>query len=375
MMPTTSNTTTTPAVDLAGVEKRFGDFVAVRHLDLQIQPGEFFSIIGPSGCGKTTTLRMVAGFEDPTAGRVSVSGQDMTGVRPYRRPVNTVFQSYPLFPHLDVFENVAFGLREARVGKAELRTRVAEAIALVQLEGRERSRPRKLSGGQQQRVALARALVNRPDVLLLDEPLGALDLKLRTEMQTQLKDLQRGVGVTFCYVTHDQGEAFSMSDRVAVMNLGLLEQVGTPEDVYHRPTSLFVADFVGKANRFQGRIQSADAGVYTVDIEGIGSRRVPGPDRLATGAEVVVVVRPENLRVTPAQDRNGLTATVVDGAFLGAVRTVRLQARGLGELIAAAGGAVGAPAPGATVSLTWDDDHAWLVPTDGNGEVPAARPA
>ena len=188
----------------------------------------------------------------------------MTGVRPYRRPVNTVFQSYALFPHLDVFENVAFGLREARVGKAEVRARVAEAISLVQLEGREQSRPRKLSGGQQQRVALARALVNRPDVLLLDEPLGALDLKLRTEMQTQLKDLQRGVGVTFCYVTHDQGEAFSMSDRVAVMNLGLLEQVGTPEDVYHRPASLFVADFVGKANRFQGRIVEGGAGVYTV---------------------------------------------------------------------------------------------------------------
>ena len=357
---------TTPAVDLAGVEKRFGDLVAVRHLDLQIEPGEFFSIIGPSGCGKTTTLRMVAGFEDPTAGRVSVSGRDMTGVRPYRRPVNTVFQSYALFPHLDVFENVAFGLREARVGKAEVRARVAEAISLVQLEGREQSRPRKLSGGQQQRVALARALINRPDVLLLDEPLGALDLKLRTEMQTQLKDLQRGVGVTFCYVTHDQGEAFSMSDRVAVMNLGLLEQVGTPEDVYHRPASLFVADFVGKANRFQGRINEGGSGVYTVDIAGIGSRRVSGPGGLSSGTEVVVVVRPENLRAAPTETRNGLTATVVDASFQGAVRTVRLQAAGLGELTAAAGGAGSAPAPGSTVSLTWDDDHAWLIST-GDG--------
>ena len=363
----TTTATTTPAVDLAGVEKRFGDFVAVRHIDLQIEPGEFFSIIGPSGCGKTTTLRMIAGFEDPTAGRINVSGKDMTGVRPYRRPVNTVFQSYALFPHLDVYENVAFGLREARVGKGEMRTRVAEAISLVQLEGRERSRPRKLSGGQQQRVALARALVNRPDVLLLDEPLGALDLKLRTEMQTQLKDLQRGVGVTFCYVTHDQGEAFSMSDRVAVMNHGLLEQVGTPEDVYHRPRSVFVADFVGKANRFRGRIQSVDAGVYTVDIDSIGARRVPGPEGLAPGAEVAIVVRPENLRVVPGPEVNGLTATVVDAAFLGAVRTVRLQAAGLGELTAAAGGAGGAPAPGSTVSLTWDDDHAWLIRANGDG--------
>ena len=358
---TATTTTTTPAVDLAGVEKQFGDLVAVRHLDLQIQPGEFFSIIGPSGCGKTTTLRMVAGFEDPTAGRVSVSGKDMTGVRPYRRPVNTVFQSYALFPHLDVYENVAFGLREARVGKAEVRVRVAEAISLVQLEGRESSRPRKLSGGQQQRVALARALVNRPDVLLLDEPLGALDLKLRTEMQTQLKDLQRSVGVTFCYVTHDQGEAFSMSDRVAVMNLGLLEQVGTPEDVYHRPASLFVADFVGKANRFRGRVTDGSSGVYTVDIDGIGSRRVPGPDGIPSGAEVVVVVRPENLRATPAESRNGLTATVIDAAFLGAVRTIRLQAAPLGELTSAAGGAGAAPAPGSTVSLTWDETHAWLI--------------
>jgi spermidine/putrescine transport system ATP-binding protein len=360
---TTTTTTAAPAVDLAGVEKRFGDFVAVRHLDLQIQPGEFFSIIGPSGCGKTTTLRMVAGFEDPTAGRVSVGGRDMTGVRPYRRPVNTVFQSYALFPHLDVFENVAFGLREARVGKAEVRERVAEAIRLVQLEGREGSRPRKLSGGQQQRVALARALVNRPEVLLLDEPLGALDLKLRTEMQNELKDLQRGVGVTFCYVTHDQGEAFSMSDRVAVMNLGLLEQVGTPEDVYHRPASLFVADFVGKANRFHGRVESGGPGTYTVAIEGIGQRRVPGPDGLAPGAEVAVVVRPENLRLAPAQDGDGVAASVVDAAFLGAVRTVRLQSSRLGELTAAAGGAAGAPVPGSTVSLTWDADHAWLVPT------------
>jgi spermidine/putrescine transport system ATP-binding protein len=242
------------AVDIAGVEKRFGDLVAVRSLDLQIERGEFFSIIGPSGCGKTTTLRMIAGFEDPTAGRISVGGRDMTGVRPYRRPVNTVFQSYALFPHLDVFENIAFGLREAKVGKAEVRARVGEAVSLVQLEGREHSRPRQLSGGQQQRVALARALVNRPEVLLLDEPLGALDLKLRTDMQSQLKDLQRSVGVTFCYVTHDQGEAFSMSDRVAVMNHGLLEQVGTPEDIYHRPASAFVADFVGTANRFAGRV-------------------------------------------------------------------------------------------------------------------------
>jgi len=275
---------TDAAVDISRVEKRFGDLIAVRDLDLRIEPGEFFSIIGPSGCGKTTTLRMIAGFEDPTTGRISVGGRDMTGVRPYRRPVNTVFQSYALFPHLDVFENVAFGLREAKVGRAEVRTRVDEAVALVQLQGRERSRPRQLSGGQQQRVALARALVNRPEVLLLDEPLGALDLKLRTDMQTQLKDLQRSVGVTFCYVTHDQGEAFSMSDRVAVMNHGLLEQVGTPEEIYHRPASSFVADFVGTANRFAGRVEGVEADRYAVAIDGIGRRTARGPAGLESGA-------------------------------------------------------------------------------------------
>jgi spermidine/putrescine transport system ATP-binding protein len=354
---------TESAVDISGVEKRFGDLVAVRDLDLRIERGEFFSIIGPSGCGKTTTLRMIAGFEDPTAGRISVGGRDMTGVRPYRRPVNTVFQSYALFPHLDVFENVAFGLREAKVGKAEIRTRVGEAVSLVQLEGRERSRPRQLSGGQQQRVALARALVNRPEVLLLDEPLGALDLKLRTDMQTQLKDLQRSVGVTFCYVTHDQGEAFSMSDRVAVMNHGVLEQVGTPEDIYHRPASSFVANFVGTVNRFGGRVQGVEADRYAVEIDGIGRRTARGPAGLASGAAVLVLVRPENLVLNGSVGGGaGLDANVVDTAFLGAERTVRLHSPTLGELTATARGSGEAPGQGSRVGLSWADDDAWLIP-------------
>ena len=355
---------TESAVDITGVEKRFGDLVAVRDLDLRIERGEFFSIIGPSGCGKTTTLRMIAGFEEPTAGRISVGGRDMTGVRPYRRPVNTVFQSYALFPHLDVFENIAFGLREARVGKAELRTRVDEAVSLVQLEGRERSRPRQLSGGQQQRVALARALVNRPEVLLLDEPLGALDLKLRTDMQTQLKDLQRSVGVTFCYVTHDQGEAFSMSDRVAVMNHGLLEQVGTPEEIYHRPASSFVANFVGTANRFAGRVERVQADRYAVAIDGVGLRAAGGPGGLAVGTPVLVLVRPENLQLGKPSDngRADLDANVVDTAFLGAERTVRLHSPMLGELTATARGSGESPQQGARVGLSWSDQDAWLIP-------------
>ena len=354
---------TESAVDITGVQKRFGDLVAVRDLDLRIERGEFFSIIGPSGCGKTTTLRMIAGFEEPTAGRISVGGRDMTGVRPYRRPVNTVFQSYALFPHLDVFENVAFGLREAKVGKGEIRARVGEAVSLVQLEGRERSRPRQLSGGQQQRVALARALVNRPEVLLLDEPLGALDLKLRTDMQTQLKDLQRTVGVTFCYVTHDQGEAFSMSDRVAVMNHGVLEQVGTPEDIYHRPASSFVANFVGTANRFAGRVESVQSDRYAVAIDGVGLRIASGPAGLASGAAVLVLVRPENLVLDGAVGAGaGLDANVVDTAFLGAERTVRLHSPRLGDLTATARGSGEAPEQGSRVGLSWADDDAWLIP-------------
>jgi spermidine/putrescine transport system ATP-binding protein len=251
------------------------------------------------------------------------------------------------------------------VGKAEVRARVEEAVSLVQLEGRERSRPRQLSGGQQQRVALARALVNRPEVLLLDEPLGALDLKLRTEMQSQLKDLQRSVGVTFCYVTHDQGEAFSMSDRVAVMNQGLLQQVGKPEDIYHRPASAFVADFVGTANRFAGQVDRVDAGRrYAVAIDGIGTRNVRGPEGITVGSAVLVLVRPENLQLGEHSDdgRAGLVAGVVDAAFLGAERIVRLNSPVLGELTAAARGAGPAPERGSRVQLSWSDEDAWLIP-------------
>jgi spermidine/putrescine transport system ATP-binding protein len=349
-----------PAVSLEGVGKQFGDLVAVRDLSLDIEGGEFFSLIGPSGCGKTTTLRMVAGFEDPTSGVIRVAGRDMRGVRPYRRPVNTVFQSYALFPHLDVFENVAFSLREARRPRDEIRARVGEAIALVQLEGRERARPRQLSGGQQQRVALARALVNRPAVLLLDEPLGALDLKLRTEMQMQLKDLQRAVGITFCYVTHDQSEAFSMSDRVGVMNHGVLEQVGVPEEVYRRPQTSFVAEFVGAANRLQARVVAAEDGRYRVSIEGVGERRAAGPEGFPAGTAAVLVVRPEDLRVRPAAAGAPLRANVTDVAFLGPQLLLRLQSA-YGAMTAVGSGHDAPLERGAEVGLDWDDSAAWVV--------------
>ena len=333
-------------------------------LDLEIAEGEFFSIIGPSGCGKTTTLRMIAGFEEPTSGTIHVAGKDVTNVRPYRRPVNTVFQSYALFPHLDVYDNVAFGLREAKRPRDEVRQRVAEAIALVQLGGREKSRPQQLSGGQQQRVALARALVNRPEVLLLDEPLGALDLKLRAEMQTQLKDMQRAVGITFCYVTHDQGEAFSMSDRVAVMNGGVLEQVGPPEDVYRRPGSLFVADFVGSANRLAGEVLSADGAGYRIRIDRLGERTVPGPAGIAVGSRVVILIRPEDVEIVAAgaSGAPGIAAQVIDTAFLGAQRTFRLDAGPDGQLSATTRAGAAAFPAGADVELRWSDADGWALP-------------
>src|SRR5918994_1247319 len=259
------------AIELVSVEKEFTagghDVRAVEHVDLRIAEGEFFSLLGPSGCGKTTTLRMIAGFEEPTSGQILLHGRDMVGVPPFRRDVNMVFQQYALFPHMDVFENVAFGLRRKKVDKDEIRRRVAEALALVELEGRETRKPRQLSGGQQQRVALARALVNRPRALLLDEPLGALDLKLRQAMQLELKRIQREVGITFVYVTHDQEEALTMSDRIAVMNRGRIEQVSAPEDVYERPTTTFVAGFIGVSNLMPGKVVESSGSRTRVHLD------------------------------------------------------------------------------------------------------------
>jgi spermidine/putrescine transport system ATP-binding protein len=285
-------------VRLVGLEKRFEDVTAVAGIDLEVPGGEFFALLGPSGCGKTTTLRLVAGFEQPTAGRILLDGVDMARTPPHKRKVNTVFQSYALFPFLDVADNVAFGLRFQDVGKAEARRRVAEALALVQLQGLERRRPAQLSGGQQQRVALARALVLNPSVLLLDEPLGALDAKLRKALQVELKALQETVGITFIYVTHDQEEALTMSDRLAVMAGGRIEQVGAPAQLYEEPATTYVAGFLGVANLFPATAKGADGGGRCRLRLGDFDLEAAGGDTAASG-EVRVVIRPERVQLEP----------------------------------------------------------------------------
>jgi spermidine/putrescine transport system ATP-binding protein len=282
-------------VQLRGLTKRFDDAVAVAGIDATINGGEFFSLLGPSGCGKTTTLRMIAGFERPTAGEILLDGDDVASVPPHHRNVHTVFQNYALFPHLNVFDNIAFGLRRHKVPKDDVRRRVDEALRLVELHGLGARRPRQLSGGQQQRVALARALVLRPSVLLLDEPLGALDAKIRKQLRLELKALQEEVGITFVFVTHDQEEALSMSDRVAVMNAGLIEQIGTPADVYESPATVFVADFLGISNLMDAEAMGPAGDSCTVRI-GEFSLRAGCGETTARGP-VKIVARPERVRL------------------------------------------------------------------------------
>jgi spermidine/putrescine transport system ATP-binding protein len=350
------------AVELAGVTKRFGEVVAVDAIDLSVDENRFFALLGPSGCGKTTTLRMIGGFEEPTAGTIRLHGEDVTGFKPYARPVNTVFQSYALFPHLSIFENVAFGLRRKKVPDADVRRRVGETLELVQLTGMEKRRPGQLSGGQQQRIALARALINHPRVLLLDEPLGALDLKLRKEMQIELKRIQNEVGLTFIHVTHDQEEAMTMADSIAVMNEGHIERLGTPHEIYEDPQSSFVASFLGSSNLADATVVDAARGELTV-----GRHRVRvTPDRIPSGAAGVRIgVRPEKIAVFPqgtATSDNAIDGTIADVSFIG-VSTQYLVDTDLGTSMAAVQQNSGARlfGPGERVSLGWSPDHTFVV--------------
>ena len=336
------------AVRLDGVEKRFGDVVAVAGIDLEVRDGEFFSMLGPSGSGKTTTLRMIAGFELPTAGRIFLHGQDVSRRAPFERDVNTVFQDYALFPHMTVGQNVEYGLMVKKVPRSDRQRRATEALRLVRLEGYERRRPSQLSGGQRQRVALARALVNRPRVLLLDEPLGALDLKLRQEMQIELKQIQLEVGITFIYVTHDQEEALTMSDRLAVFNQGRIEQIGTPADVYERPRTAFVAGFVGTSN-----LLTADAA------------------RAIVGEEGTFTVRPEKIHIADpgaevAADESSAAGTIRSVVYLGPDTRYVVGLDAGGELVVtqqnlATSSMEALAAQGKAVRLIWKRQHNFAV--------------
>jgi len=356
-------------VKLKGLRKTYGDFVAVDNLDLQIPQGSFFALLGPSGCGKTTTLRMIAGLDEPTSGQVFIGDTDITFTKPYQRPVNTVFQNYALFPHMNIFENIAFGLR--RRGEKDVTKAVLEVLELVQLEHLAKRKPGQMSGGQQQRIALARAIVNKPQVLLLDEPLGALDLKLRRQMQLELKRIQLEVGITFVHVTHDQEEAMTMADTIAVMNNGLIEQLGSPTELYENPQTSFVANFLGQSNLFRATIDSVDAeNVIASDKDGrylLPRNRVAAGTDLTVGGKILVGIRPEKISVSTADqlmgDFNNQTGTVRDASFFG-VSTQYVIDTPSGETWMAFEQNSGGPiiSAGARVFATWKPEHSFGLP-------------
>jgi putative spermidine/putrescine transport system ATP-binding protein len=345
-------------IDLAGVAKHYGPVTALADLDLAVAEGELVTILGPSGSGKTTLLTLIAGLAEPSAGRIDIGGRDVTWLPAAKRNVGLVFQSYALFPHMTVYDNVAFPLSVRGNGKAETARKVADALRLVQLSGFERRKPSQLSGGQQQRVALARAIVFKPEILLLDEPLGALDRKLREQLQVELRQLQRSLGITTILVTHDQEEALSLSDRIVVLDQGRVQQIATPEDAYLRPANRFVADFLGTANLFEGVVQN-DAGAFCVRLDDGTAVPCGGPPA-AGGPRVAAIVRPERVMLEPATD-GGLVATVSDVIYLG--QSLRYQLDLAGRTVVATSTDRGARFPAGTqVRLTWRPDDVWLIP-------------
>jgi len=376
-----------PSVTLRSVSKRFGDFTAVDDIDLDISQGEFFTLLGPSGCGKTTTLRMIAGFEEPNAGEILIEGSDVSGLPAHRRPTNTVFQSYALFPHLTVRDNVAYGLKRKKVGKGEIATRVEAELERVGLAKEANRKPNQLSGGQQQRVALARAVVNLPKVLLLDEPLGALDLKLRKGLQIELKRIQQEIGITFVYVTHDQEEALTMSDRIAVMNRGIIEQVAGPVEIYEHPETTFVAGFIGVSNLMPGTVRSLAGGKAEVELEA-GVTVSADANGLGTGEHCQAVVRPEKLYVA-AKGAAGQQATAnaqsVDGivassVYLGTATQLVVELKGGARMTVLCPNTDEAerqslPGGGADVTLSWTPEHIHLVRESGTERATADHEA
>ncbi|MBX3195047.1 MAG: ABC transporter ATP-binding protein [Microbacteriaceae bacterium] len=342
---------TSPAIELVGIEKAYGQAPAVRHLDLTIAQGEFFSLLGPSGCGKTTTLRMMAGFEFPDAGSIRLDGHDVTEVPAHRRQVNLVFQKYELFPHMTVRRNVGYGLKVRRVPRAEIDDRVDEMLETVGVGAFADRRADQLSGGQQQRVALARALVNRPRALLLDEPLSALDVKLRKRMQLELKSIQERLGTTFVYVTHDQEEALLMSDRIGIMNDGRLLQVGTPREIYGTPADPFVADFVGELNAFEVEVRKVGGRVSGV----VDGSPVDVPSSASTGKRWRIAVRPERMEVGPAGRKDALHGRVTELNYLGHTLQYSVETA-VGELVVRAGAGDVEREPGSAVSIWWAAD-------------------
>jgi spermidine/putrescine transport system ATP-binding protein len=386
-------------IELLDISKAFGSHRAVRDLTLRVERGLFFSLLGPSGCGKTTTLRLIAGFEQPSNGQIKIRGTNVAGLPPYRRDVNTVFQSYALFPHMSIEDNVAYGLRFRHLGRPEIRRRVGEALEMVRLTGVGKRRPTEISGGQQQRVALARALVNRPTVLLLDEPLSALDLKLRKEMQVELKSLQHSVGITFIYVTHDQEEAITLSDRIAVMNGGRLEQEGSPVEIYEHPQTRFVADFIGLTNFIDGTVRRVQGGeIEVVTNNGEIICRGAQPD-VQTGEEVTLTLRPEKLlvlnveQVTPT-GWNSIPGIVTQETYLGSQNEYRIRLADEQEIVvrrqnmgtlAASGEMPGAdqvsdsgrswrkPGPGEQVKLAWAYEASLILRKDSPDSAHASH--